>query len=120
MHWLKPTAVPFLAAPRQASSPFSNNSSSSAASTYRPRYVAWAGATASSPGCIELSAQLAAALQLPTGTEVQLEVLPHLAAAAAVVVEPVGAADWEVVELNAGLLEAAVLGQVRQTLLLEA
>jgi hypothetical protein len=43
-----------------------------------------------------------------------LQALPQLAAAAAVVVEPVGPADWEVVELNAGLLEEHVLGQVRQ------
>jgi hypothetical protein len=44
---------------------------------------------------------------------VVLEVVAGLAAAAAVVVEPVGPADWEVVELNAGLLEQHVLGQVR-------
>jgi hypothetical protein len=44
---------------------------------------------------------------------VQLEALPRLAAAAAVVVEPVSAADWEVVELNAGLLEDMLLSQVR-------
>jgi hypothetical protein len=43
---------------------------------------------------------------------VQLEVVPRLAPASAVVLEPVGPADWEVVELNAGLLEEHVLGQV--------
>jgi hypothetical protein len=44
---------------------------------------------------------------------VLLEALPQLAAAAAVVVEPVCAADWEVVELNAGLLEDMLLSQVQ-------
>jgi antitoxin component of MazEF toxin-antitoxin module len=67
----------------------------------------------SAPGVLELPAHLAAALQLSSGTEVVLQVLhPPLAAAAAVVVEPAGPADWEVVELNAGLLEEHVLGQV--------
>jgi hypothetical protein len=77
-----------------------------------PRYVAWSGDECV-PGTIQLSAGLAAVLQLPAGTEVQLEALPRLAAAAAVVVEPVAAADWEVVELNAGLLEDMLLSQVR-------
>lgn len=75
--------------------------------------MAWHGGHSSSAGWLELPAQLCAALQLPTGTEVFLEVLHNLAAAAAVVVEPVGPADWEVVELNAGQLEGEVLQQVR-------
>ena len=41
-----------------------------------------------------------------------IELLPALSDAAAVVVEPVDAADWEVVELNAELLEKILLGQV--------
>ncbi|KAF6257631.1 peroxisome biogenesis factor 1, N-terminal-domain-containing protein [Scenedesmus sp. NREL 46B-D3] len=75
-----------------------------------PRYVAWSGDECV-PGTIQLSAGLAGALQLLAGTEVQLQALPRLAAAAAVVVEPVSAADWEVVELNAGLLEDMLLSQ---------
>jgi hypothetical protein len=66
-----------------------------------------------SPGCIELPSHLSAALALRPGAEVLLQALPQLAAAAAVMVEPLGPADWEVVELNAGLLEEHVLGQVR-------
>jgi hypothetical protein len=61
---------------------------------------------------VQLSAGLAGALQLPAGTEVLMEALPQLAAAAAVIVEPASAADWEVVELNAGLLEDMLLSQV--------
>ena len=49
----------------------------------KPRYVAWAGAVSSSPGTIELPAGLASVLQLPAGSEVSVELLPDLAAAAA-------------------------------------
>jgi hypothetical protein len=91
-----------------ASAPASSGSSSAA------RYVAWAGAAASAAGAIEVPAALAGALGLRPGMEVALQPLPGIAAAAAVVVEPCGAADWEVVDCNAGLLEAAVLGQVRR------
>lgn len=55
----------------------------------------------------------AGALGLRPGCEVALQPLPGVGVAAAAVVEPAGPADWEVVDLNAGLLEAAVLGQVR-------
>lgn len=61
------------------SSPFANSSSSTrqppaALASTRPRYVAWAGAVSSAPGVLELPAHLAAALQLPSGTEVVLQV----------------------------------------------
>eukprot|EP00775_Hariotina_reticulata_P002724 gene2724-3021_t len=78
-----------------------------------PRYVAWSGACSSAAGSVELAAGLAAALQLPAGVEVSIELLPTIAAASAVVVEPAGPADWEVVELNAGLLEDMLLSQER-------
>lgn len=84
----------------------------------KPRYVAWAGSISSTPGCIELPAGLSSVLHLPAGTEVSVELLPDLAAAAAVVVEPVGTADWEVVELNAEQLEDKLLNQVRSKNLL--
>lgn len=107
------TRVHALHAGSQSShSPFSN-SSPAAVPSLRPRYVAWAGAVSTTAGCIELPAHLCSSLQLPSGCEVVLEGVAQLAAAAAVVVEPVGPADWEVVELNAGLLEEHVLGQVR-------
>lgn len=111
--------LPALTTASQAAgrSPFSSNNSTHAAAaaslSTRPRYVAWGGGVSTSPGCIELPAHLASALQLPSGLEVCLEVVPRLAPASAVVLEPVGPADWEVVELNAGLLEEHVLGQVR-------
>ncbi|WIA28210.1 hypothetical protein OEZ86_010771 [Tetradesmus obliquus] len=92
--------------PRQQQQQASSRPASSAA----PRYVAWSGDECP-PGTIQLSAGLAGVLQLPAGTEVLLEALPRLAAAAAVVVEPASAADWEVVELNAGLLEDMLLSQ---------
>lgn len=81
-------------------------------SSAAPRYVAWAGAVSSAAGTIEVPSGLASALQLHAGTQVAIELLLHLAAAAAVTVEPVSAADWEVVELNAGLLEEMLLSQV--------
>jgi hypothetical protein len=87
------------------------NTNSTPCTPSAPRYVAWSGDECV-PGTIQLSAGLAAALSLPAGAEVTLEALPRLAAAAAVVVEPVSAADWEVVELNAGLLEDMLLSQV--------
>jgi peroxin-1 len=78
-----------------------------------PRYVAWAGAVSATSGALELASGLATALSLPAGTEVALEPLPGLASAAAVEVEPAATEDWEVLELNAGLLEDVLLGQAR-------
>jgi hypothetical protein len=42
--------------------------------------VAWSGACSNAAGTIELAAGLAAALQLPAGVEVSIELLPTIAA----------------------------------------
>ena len=75
-----------------------------------PRYVAWGGAAAPR-GRLGLPAALADALGLREGAAVTLRALPAAPAAAAVSVEPAGADDWEVVELNAGYVEEQLLGQ---------
>lgn len=80
----------------------------------RPLHLAWAGDVAAAAGVLEVPSALGRALGLLSGSQVVLEPLPEGAVAAAemVVVEPVGPSDWEVVELNAGLLEDRLLTQV--------
>ena len=88
-------------------------------------FVGWAGGASPGPGVLGLPAALAAALGYHEGQLVAAEPIlpappgggggaPTLPPAAeAVVVEPLGPSDWELVELNAGLLESgALLAQV--------
>jgi hypothetical protein len=84
------------------------------APTGRPLHLAWAGGVAAAAGVLEVPSALGRAVGLLSGAQVVLEPLPEGAVAAAevVVVEPVGPSDWEVVELNAGLLEDRLLSQV--------
>jgi len=49
---------------------------------------------------------------LPDGTVVKVRVLPNVPKATLVTVEPETEDDWEVLELNAELAEAAILSQV--------
>ncbi len=75
-----------------------------------PAFVAWGGASCG-PGCVGVPAPLAAALGLADGARVALEPRPDLPDAAQVELEPASPDDWEVVELNAGLLEEQLLAQ---------
>lgn len=54
----------------------------------------------------------AESISLPDGTVVQVRVLPNVPKATLVTVEPETEDDWEVLELNAELAEAAILSQV--------
>lgn len=55
----------------------------------------------------------AESISLPDGTVVKVRVLPNVPKATLVTVEPETEDDWEVLELNAELAEAAILSQVR-------
>lgn len=55
----------------------------------------------------------AESISLPDGTAVQVRVLSNVPKATLVTVEPETEDDWEVLELNAELAEAAILSQVR-------
>ncbi|EOA19835.1 hypothetical protein CARUB_v10000082mg [Capsella rubella] len=74
--------------------------------------VAWSGSTSSSTA-IEVARVFAESISLPDGTVVQVRVLPNVPKATLVTVEPDTEDDWEVLELNAELAEAAILSQVR-------
>lgn len=54
----------------------------------------------------------AESISLPDGTSVQVRVLTNVPKATLVTVEPETEDDWEVLELNAELAEAAILSQV--------
>lgn len=76
-----------------------------------PLYVAWAGATGQ-PGKLGVPSSLGRALGLRDGERVRVSQCDDdVPPAASVSVEPADPDDWEVVELNAGHLENAVLTQ---------
>lgn len=74
--------------------------------------VAWSGDTSSS-SAIEVAGQFAECISLPDHTSVQVKAVPNVATATLVTIEPSSEDDWEVMELNAELAEAAMLQQVR-------
>jgi peroxin-1 len=74
--------------------------------------VAWSGSSSSS-SAIEIARVFAESISLPDGTVVKVRVLPNVPKATLVTVEPETEDDWEVLELNAELAEAAILSQVR-------
>ncbi|CAN8298765.1 unnamed protein product [Cochlearia groenlandica] len=74
--------------------------------------VAWSGSSSSS-SAIEVARVFAESISLPDDTVVQVRVLTNVAKATLVTVEPETEDDWEVLELNAELAEAAILSQVR-------
>ncbi|CAN7069002.1 unnamed protein product [Brassica rapa subsp. trilocularis] len=74
--------------------------------------VAWSGSSSSS-SAIEVARVFAESISLPDGTVVQVRVLSNVPKATLVTVEPETEDDWEVLELNAELAEAAILSQVR-------
>ena len=79
-----------------------------------PLYLAWGGEVSAAAGVLDVPRALAASLGLSAGCTLQLTAKPQVPEAEQVVVEPLGPSDWEVVELNAGLLEEQVLMQVGQ------
>ncbi|KAL0752090.1 hypothetical protein Bca101_034093 [Brassica carinata] len=74
--------------------------------------VAWSGSSSSS-SAIEVARVFAESISLPDGIVVQVRVLSNVPKATLVTVEPETEDDWEVLELNAELAEAAILSQVR-------
>ncbi|GLU22567.1 hypothetical protein SLE2022_386330 [Rubroshorea leprosula] len=77
-----------------------------------PWVVAWSGATSSSTA-IEVSQQFGECMSLPNHTTVQVRVLSGVPKATLVTIEPRTEDDWEVLELNSELAEAAILKQIR-------
>lgn len=75
-------------------------------------HVAWCGSPSSS-AAIEIAQQYADCLCLPNHTTVQLRAVTNLPSATLVTIEPHSEDDWEVLELNAELAEAAILKQVK-------
>ncbi|KAL1321174.1 hypothetical protein AAHE18_14G109200 [Arachis hypogaea] len=76
-------------------------------------FVAWSGATSSSPSVIEVSKQFAECISLPNHGTVQVRAASNVAHASLVTIEPHTEDDWEVLELNSEQAEAAILNQVR-------
>ena len=74
-------------------------------------YLAWAGAVSDYPDTIGIAAAVARSLELDQGSYVTITPIAQVPAAASVTVEPASADDWEVVELNAGAIEAEFLSQ---------
>ncbi|XP_022142454.1 peroxisome biogenesis protein 1 isoform X2 [Momordica charantia] len=74
--------------------------------------VSWSGATSSS-SAIEVSKQFADCISLPDCIIVQVRATSYVPEATQVSIEPYSEDDWEVLELNAELAEAATLNQVR-------
>ncbi|XP_002517570.2 peroxisome biogenesis protein 1 [Ricinus communis] len=74
--------------------------------------VAWSGATSSS-SAIEVARQFADCISLPDRISVKVRAVSNVASATLVTIEPSSEDDWEVLELNADLAEAAILNQVR-------
>ena len=62
---------------------------------------------------LQISQQFAECISLGEGTRVQVRVLSNVAQATLVTIEPNSEDDWEVLELNAELAEAAILRQVK-------
>ena len=61
---------------------------------------------------VKVARVFAESISLPDGTVVQVRVLSNVPKATLVTVEPETEDDWEVLELNAELAEAAILSQV--------
>lgn len=75
--------------------------------------VTWGGAASSGPNVVELDAQQARVLGLRPGAAATLQPLKlRSQVAQVVVVEPAAAEDWEVLSMNAGLLEECMTSQV--------
>ncbi|KAL4538628.1 hypothetical protein Ndes2526B_g03078 [Nannochloris sp. 'desiccata'] len=86
---------------------FSGEPSSSA-----PLFFSWAGGASDTPKSIGISAAIARGLNLEEGSFAYISTESHVPAAASITVEPASADDWEVVELNADLIESHLLEQV--------
>ncbi|KAL6206296.1 hypothetical protein ACLB2K_023544 [Fragaria x ananassa] len=84
----------------------------SSSSTDHHWTVAWSGATSSSPA-IEVAQQFGECISLPDRSRVQVRALSSVDRATLVTIEPSTEDDWEVMELNSELAEAAILNQVR-------
>ncbi|KAE8653680.1 peroxisome biogenesis protein 1 isoform X1 [Cucumis sativus] len=74
--------------------------------------VSWSGATSTS-SAIEVSKQFADCISLPDCTTVQVRAVSSVPNATEVLIEPYSEDDWEVLELNAEIAEAAMLNQLR-------
>ena len=61
---------------------------------------------------LQIARQFAECISLDEGTRVQVRALLNVAKASLVTIEPNSEDDWEVLELNAELAEAAILKQV--------
>ncbi|KAJ1925215.1 Peroxisome biosynthesis protein pex1, partial [Tieghemiomyces parasiticus] len=62
---------------------------------------------------LELDTAFGRALGLTTGTTVNVEALPDVPTCRSAQMEPLASDDWEIIELNAGLIEQTLLSQVR-------
>ncbi|KAK2974557.1 hypothetical protein RJ640_009779 [Escallonia rubra] len=74
-------------------------------------HVAWTGSASASPA-IEIAQQFAECIQLSDHTTVLVRAIPNLPKATLVTIEPDTEDDWEVLELNSELAEAAFLKQI--------
>lgn len=75
-------------------------------------FVAWSGATSSSPSSIQVSQQFSDCVSLPIHSPVQVKVASNVPHASSVSIEPDTEDDWEILELNSEQAEAQILNQV--------
>lgn len=66
----------------------------------------------------QIARQFAECIYLGEGTRVQVRALANVAKASLVTIEPNSEDDWEVLELNSELAEAAILKQVQRNVIL--
>lgn len=85
---------------------------SGAPSSSAPLFFSWAGGASDTSKTVGISAAVARSLNLEQGSFAYISTEPHVPSAASITVEPASADDWEVVELNAGLIESHLLEQV--------
>jgi SpoVK/Ycf46/Vps4 family AAA+-type ATPase len=85
---------------------------SGAPSSPSPLFFSWAGGASDTPKSIEISSAVARSFNLDQGSFAYISIESNVPAAASITVEPSSADDWEVVELNAGLIESHLLEQV--------
>ena len=75
-----------------------------------PRFLSWSGGV-SEMGKVSISSSLGTILQLPEGAPVLLVPMEGVQEATSVIVEPATPDDWEVVEMNAQMIEDCLLAQ---------
>ncbi|KAJ1991883.1 Peroxisome biosynthesis protein pex1 [Dimargaris cristalligena] len=111
VHQLQPETGASEKVTRSALVSWSGHSSQAAGST-APDPATWS-AKDHSPHTIEIDTALGKELGLTSGVQVNVTVVANIPPCRSAEVEPLDSDDWEIIELNAGLIEETLLTQVR-------